>query len=57
MPTRQELLALAANTENVIANCPEPTSFQLDMRDQIVAAARSAGITDAEITAARQAAQ
>ena len=53
MPTRQELLALAANTENLIARTPEPTEFQLEQRDRIVAAAHAAGITDAEIEAAQ----
>lgn len=53
MPTRQELLALAANTENLIARTPEPAERQLEQRDRIIAAARDAGITDAEITAAR----
>lgn len=55
MATRQELLALAANTENLIAGMPEPTEHQLEMRDRIIAAARTAGITDEEIASARQA--
>jgi hypothetical protein len=53
MTTRQELLALAANTENLIARTPEPAAHQLEQRDRIIAAARAAGITDAEINAAR----
>ncbi|MER6350629.1 hypothetical protein ABT186_01935 [Streptomyces sp. NPDC001634] len=57
MPTRQELLALAANTENLIAKLAEPDEFQLAQRDRIVTAAFAAGITHAEITAARQTAQ
>lgn len=57
MATRQELLALAANTENLIEKCPEPTAHQLDMRDRILAAARDGGVTDEEIRAARQTAQ
>jgi hypothetical protein len=55
MATKQELLALAANTENLIADTPNPDAHQLEQRDRIVAAAREAGITDAEIRAARQA--
>ncbi|GHH87847.1 hypothetical protein [Streptomyces capitiformicae] len=55
MVTRQELLALAANTENLIARTPEPAAHQLEQRDRIIAAAHAAGITDAEISAARQA--
>lgn len=54
MATRQELLALAANTENLIARTPEPAPHQLEMRDRIIAAARAAGITDEEIRTARQ---
>jgi hypothetical protein len=57
MATKQELLGLAANTENMIARTPEPTAFQLEQRDRIIAAARAAGITDAEISSARRAAQ
>ncbi|MCM8552286.1 hypothetical protein [Streptomyces sp. STCH 565 A] len=53
--TKQELLALAANTENLIARTVHPTQFQLEQRDRIVTAAHTAGITDAEISAARQA--
>lgn len=53
MISREEMLALAANTKNLIARTPEPTEFQLEQRDRIIAAARSAGITDAEIDAAR----
>ncbi|MGX1129911.1 hypothetical protein RKD49_002101 [Streptomyces glaucescens] len=55
MATKQELLALAANTENLIARTPSPAAHQLEQRDRIVAAAHAAGITDAEISAARQA--
>ena len=33
MVTRQELLALAANTENLIARTTEPDAFQLEQRD------------------------
>ena len=54
MVTKQELLGLAANTENLIARTPEPAAFQLEQRDRIIAAAHAAGITDAEINAARQ---
>ncbi|WP_275558526.1 hypothetical protein [Streptomyces sp. 5-6(2022)] len=54
MATRQELLALAANTENLIDGTPEPAAHQIEMRDRIIAAARAAGITDEEIKAARQ---
>lgn len=54
MPTRQELLALAANTENLIAKTREPAAHQLEMRDRIIDAARAAGITDEEISSARQ---
>jgi hypothetical protein len=54
MATKQELLALAANAENLIARTPDPAAFQFEQRDRIVAAAREAGITDAEIRAARQ---
>lgn len=54
MTTKQELLGLAANTENLIARTPAPTEFQLQQRDRIITAAREAGITDAEINAARQ---
>ena len=54
MISREELLALAANTENLIARTAEPTEFQLEQRDRIIAAARASGITDAEINAARQ---
>jgi hypothetical protein len=54
MVTRQELLALAANTENLIATTAKPDTFQLEQRDRIIAAAHAAGITDAEIRAARQ---
>jgi len=54
MATKQELLALAANTEDLIARTPEPAAHQLEQRDRIVAAARAAGITDAEINSARQ---
>ncbi|MFM9589869.1 hypothetical protein ACKI1J_14900 [Streptomyces scabiei] len=57
MVTRQELLALAVNTENLIARTPQPDAFQLEQRDRIIAAAHAAGITDAEITSARQTAQ
>jgi hypothetical protein len=57
MPTKSELLALAANTENLIARTPKPHTFQLEQRDRIIAAARAAGITDAEIAAARRTAQ
>jgi len=57
MATRQELLALAANTENLIARTPQPDAFQLEQRDRIIAAAHAAGITDAEINSARQTAQ
>lgn len=53
MVTRQELLALAANTENLIARTTEPDAFQLEQRDRIIAAAHAAGITDTEIDAAR----
>ena len=53
MVTRQELLALAANTENLIARTAEPDKFQREQRDRIVAAAHAAGISDAEIDAAR----
>ncbi|MFB7707916.1 hypothetical protein [Streptomyces sp. NPDC056105] len=53
MITKQELLALAANTENLIAKTPEPHPFQLEQRDRIIAAAHDAGITDEEIRAAR----
>ena len=53
MPTREELLALAAHTENLIARAPEPDKFQREQRDRIIAAAHAAGITDAEIDAAR----
>jgi hypothetical protein len=55
--TRQELLALAANTENLIAKLDEPDEFQLVQRDRIVSAAFAVGITRAEIERARQAAQ
>jgi hypothetical protein len=54
MPTKQELLALAANTENLIAKTSQPDAFQLSQRDRIIAAAHAAGITDAELSAARQ---
>ena len=54
MTTTQELLGLAANTENLIARTTEPTEFQLEQRDRIIAAAHAAGVTDAEINAARQ---
>ena len=54
MTTTQELLGLAANTENLIARTTEPTEFQLEQRDRIIAAAHAAGVTDAEIHAARQ---
>lgn len=54
MTTKQELLGLAANTENLIARTTEPTEFQLEQRARIIAAAREVGITDAEINAARQ---
>ncbi len=57
MATRQELLALAANTENLIARTPVPAEHQLEMRDRIIAAAHAAGITDQEISSARQTAQ
>ncbi|MDQ0758718.1 hypothetical protein [Streptomyces canus] len=57
MPTKRELLALAANTENLIAKTSQPDAFQLSQRDRIIAAAHAAGITDAEISAARQARQ
>jgi hypothetical protein len=53
MATKQELLGLAANTENLIARTPQPTEFQLEQRDRIIAAAHAAGITDEEISAAR----
>ena len=53
MISRDELLALAANTENLIARTPEPAAFQLEQRDRIIAAAHAAEITDAEISAAR----
>lgn len=57
MATRQELLALAANTENLIAKMSEPAAHQLEMRDRIITAARAAGISDEEISTARQNAQ
>lgn len=53
MVTKQELLALAANTENLIARTPNPSAHQLEQRDRIIAAAHAAGITDDEIKAAR----
>ncbi|MET8113783.1 hypothetical protein [Streptomyces prasinus] len=53
MATKQELLALAANTENLIARTASPDDFQLEQRDRIIAAAHAAGITDEEINAAR----
>jgi hypothetical protein len=57
MVTRQELLALAANTENLIARTPQPAAHQLEQRDRIIAAAHAAGITDDEINSARHNAQ
>lgn len=57
MPSRQDLLALAANTEEIIASCPTPAAYQLEMRDRIIAAAHAAGITDAEIASIRRSAQ
>ncbi len=57
MATKQELLGRAANTENLIARTAKPTKFQLEQRDRIIAAARAAGITDAEIARARNDAQ
>lgn len=53
MATKQELLALAANAENLIARTPNPDAFQLKQRDRVIAAAHAAGITDEEINAAR----
>lgn len=53
MVTKQELLGLAAHTEDLIARTPEPSAFQLEQRDRIIAAARAAGITDDEIAAQR----
>lgn len=57
MATKQELLALAANTENLIARTTQPAAHQLEMRDRIIAAAHASGITNAEISAARRAAK
>ena len=57
MITRQELLGLAANTQNLIARTEKPTEFQLEQRDRIITAAHAAGITDEEISSARQTAQ
>ncbi|MFJ9012320.1 hypothetical protein [Streptomyces canus] len=57
MTTKQEMLVLAVNTENLIARTPQPDQFQLEQRDRIIAAARAAGITDADIAAARRTAQ
>lgn len=53
MISREEALALAANTKNLIAKTPKPNAFQLEQHDRIIAAAHSFGITDAEIDAAR----
>ncbi|MFJ9633777.1 hypothetical protein ACIRU8_39395 [Streptomyces sp. NPDC101175] len=53
MITRQELLTLAAHTKNLVARTAEPDKFQCEQRDRIIAAAHAAGITDAEIDAAR----
>jgi len=55
MATKQELLALAANTENLISRTPQPAAHQLEQRDRIIAAAHAAGITDEEIRRARKA--
>lgn len=57
MATRQELLALAADTENLIARTQQPDAFQIEQRDRIISAAHAAGITDAEIRTARQTVQ
>jgi hypothetical protein len=57
MLTRQDLLALAVNTGNIIAKAATPSTFQLEQRDRIITAAHAAGITDEEIARARNDAQ